>query len=126
MSKIDVAVNKAIHMVFLTDVILVTISALLLLQFEAAYFSSLTYLGYYVPGVTPEWAVTARPDGMQWEEARSTFIQGFLTFIVLFNNFGTCSLSVINCNPIRGTPCLSKTNSHHRPLPPTSHPYSPH
>ena len=93
MSKIDVAVNKAIYMVFLTDVVLVTISALLLLQFESAYFSGLTYLGYYVPGVTPEWAVTARPNGMQWMAARSTFLQGFLTFIVLFNNFGACSLS---------------------------------
>jgi hypothetical protein len=101
MSKIDVAVNKAIYMVFLTDVVLVTISALLLLQFEAAYFSGLTYLGYYIPGVTPEWAVTARPDGMQWMAARSTFIQGFLTFIVLFNNFGTCFLVL---TPICGTP----------------------
>ncbi|KAM3577670.1 hypothetical protein VYU27_000545 [Nannochloropsis oceanica] len=87
-SKIDAAVNKAIYMVFLTDVVLVTISALILiLQFEDAYFSGLTNLGYCVPGVTPEWAMTARPDGMQWMAARSTFVQGFLTLIVLFNNF---------------------------------------
>jgi len=81
-------VNKAIYMVFLTDVVLVTISALILiLQFEAAYFSGLTNLGYCVPGVTPEWAMTARPDGMQWMAARSTFVQRFLTLIVLFINF---------------------------------------
>lgn len=91
LSKIDVAVNKAIYMVFLTDVVLVLVSTLLLLQFEAAYFPTLTYLGFYSPGLTPGWAMAVRPDGMDWESRRSTFIQGFLTFIVLFNNFGTYS-----------------------------------
>jgi len=76
-------------MVFLTDVILVLVSTFLLLQFEDAYFSTLTYLGFYSPGLTPGWAMAVRPDGMDWESRQSTFIQGFLTFIVLFNNFGT-------------------------------------
>ena len=94
MSKLDVLVNRAIYLIFLVDLILVTISALLLLQFEDASFSGLTYLGYQVPGLTPPWAVAARPEGMQWETARSSFLQGFLTFLVLFNNFVPISMYV--------------------------------
>lgn len=93
MSRIDQLVNQAIYVIFLLDVILVTISTFLLLAFEKDNFSNLTYLGYYEPGVTPNSLINAFP-GMQWRATKTNFLEGWLTFIVLYNNFIPISMYV--------------------------------
>lgn len=92
MSKIDVLVNRAIGLILITDIALVIASTVMLIAWELSNFP--TYLGYMIPGVTPEWAVAAQPDGMQWETTRTNFIAGFLTFFVLFNNAVPISMYV--------------------------------
>lgn len=94
MSQIDHHVNKAIYVIFLLDVILVTISALLLMAFERNNFSNLYYLGYQIPGVTPSWVSALATEGVKWVSQRTTFIQGWLTYIVLYNNFIPISMYV--------------------------------
>jgi phospholipid-transporting ATPase len=94
MSRIDLLVNQAIYLIILTDIILVTISTIMLLNFESSNFSRLTYLGYYLPGVTPQWAIDALPSGTMWQTTRSTFVEGWLTYIVLYNNFIPISMYV--------------------------------
>ena len=50
LSRIDVAINNSIIMIFLADLVLVTISAGLLMVWENKHFAEATYLGYYLPG----------------------------------------------------------------------------
>jgi hypothetical protein len=52
LSRIDVAINAAIIMIFIADLLLVTVSAGLLLLWENDNFSDATYLGYFSAGVS--------------------------------------------------------------------------
>jgi len=92
MSRIDLLVNRAIYTIFATDVVLVTISTLLLMAFENEYFSKLTYVGYKLDD-TPQSLVNAYP-GMDWRTKKTGFIEGWLTYIVLYNNFIPISMYV--------------------------------
>ena len=98
LSRVDSAVNAAIRIIFLVDLILVTVSALLLLDFEEENFGSLYYLGYSdesLDGDSPHaQLVRERYPSMDWQTEESTVISGWLTYLVLFNNFIPLSMYV--------------------------------
>mmetsp|Transcript_26465 Transcript_26465/g.82638 ORF Transcript_26465/g.82638 Transcript_26465/m.82638 type:complete len:1298 (+) Transcript_26465:325-4218(+) len=97
LSRVDTAVNNAIKVIFFVDLALVTASTLLLINFEERNFGGLYYLGYWDDDKSDP-AVRAYVDerypNMEWQDETSTFISGWLTFLVLFNNFIPLSMYV--------------------------------
>lgn len=93
MSRLDVLVNRAIYIIVIVDIVLVTISTLLLKSFESEYLANLWYIGYKLP-TTPQSIVDLAPPGIDWVERKTTFLEGWLTFFVLYNNFVPISMYV--------------------------------
>jgi magnesium-transporting ATPase (P-type) len=87
-------VNRAIKVIFLLDILLVTLSTILLMSFEQDNFDVLWYVGFRLPGHTPQHLVGRLPNGVEWKTNKTSFIEGWLTFIVLYNNFVPISMYV--------------------------------
>eukprot|EP00611_Tribonema_gayanum_P027179 TRINITY_DN6635_c0_g2_i1.p1 TRINITY_DN6635_c0_g2~~TRINITY_DN6635_c0_g2_i1.p1 ORF type:complete len:1273 (-),score=466.48 TRINITY_DN6635_c0_g2_i1:176-3994(-) len=94
LSGIDKGINSAILLIFLTDLILVTISAFLLLRWENRNFAQATYLGYFLEGESDQAEFDRYNGGMDFQTSKTPYYQGWLTFLVLYNNFIPISMYV--------------------------------
>lgn len=93
LSRIDLAINGCVRLIFLLDAILVTISAGLLLSWENTHFAGAQYLGYYENGVSDPVQLTEWGE-MDWQTTKTNYVQAWLTFLILYNNFIPISMYV--------------------------------
>ncbi|CAM9707233.1 unnamed protein product [Chrysoparadoxa australica] len=87
LSCIDRSINNTILLIFLSDLVLVTISAACQQIWESRNFARSQYLGFFDPGTSSDSQRALFGEGMEWQEASTPYYKAWLTFLVLYNNF---------------------------------------
>mmetsp|Transcript_18717 Transcript_18717/g.24115 ORF Transcript_18717/g.24115 Transcript_18717/m.24115 type:complete len:1378 (+) Transcript_18717:63-4196(+) len=92
LSEIDRAINRAIQIIFVSDIILTLISASLNKMWESEYFDKSEYLGYGSGDKPADGRLFW--ENLDWQQDQFEYYKGFLTFLVLYNNFIPISMYV--------------------------------